>query len=115
MSEHRPTSHREIVELPVGVEDSQTGRLLREAEVRAVTAGDELFIGTSPEYNRFPNDLVYKTLLLSRTVTKLGAKTAVTLDDIRRLHALDLRALEYAVYRITYGDGVVPETSGPGG
>lgn len=115
MSGQRPTSHRELVALPMGIEDPAANVIHREAEVRAVTAGDELFIGTSPEYNRFPNDLVYKTLLLSRTVTRLGNKTNVTLDDIKRLHALDLRALEYAVYRITYGEGVVPESSGPGG
>jgi hypothetical protein len=97
------------------VEDPATNTIHRDAEVRAVTAGGELFIGTSPEYNRYPNDLVYKTLLLSRTVTRLGNKTNVTMEDIKRLHAMDLRALEYAVYRITYGEGVVPETPGPGG
>lgn len=115
MNGQRPTSHREVVTLPVGVEDTANNSVIREAEVRAVTAGDELFIGTSPEYNRFPNDLVYKTLLLSRTVTRLGTKTNVSLEDIKRLHAMDLRALEYAVYRITYGEGVVPENPGPGG
>lgn len=112
---HRPTSHREFVLLPVGVEEANTGKLNQEAEVRAVTAGDELFVGTSPEYTRFPNDLVYKTLLLSRCVTRLGSKTTLTLDDVKRLHAMDARALEHAVYRLTYGDGVVPENSGPGG
>lgn len=111
----RPTSHREVVTLPIGVEDPATNTFVREAEVRPVTGADELFIGTSPEYNRYPNDLVYKTLLLSRTVTRIGSKTNVTLEDIKRLHATDLRALENAVYRITYGDGVVPETPGPGG
>jgi hypothetical protein len=115
VSGQRTTSHRELVTLPVGVEDPATNTIHRDAEVRAVTAGDELFIGTSPEYNRYPNDLVYKTLLLSRTVTRLGNKTNVTMEDIKRLHAMDLRALEYAVYRITYGEGVVPETPGPGG
>lgn len=115
MSGQRATSHRELVLLPVGIEDPAANQVVREAEVRAVTAGDELFVGTSPEYSRFPNDLVYKTLLLSRTVTRLGNKTSITLDDIKRLHAMDLRALEYAVYRITYGDGVVPESSGPAG
>lgn len=115
MSERRPTSHRELVILPVGIEDPASNQLIREAEVRAVTGGDELFIGTSPEYNRFPNDLVYKTILLTRTVTRLGTKTSVTMDDIKKLHAVDVRALEQAVYRITYGDGVVPESPGPGG
>ena len=80
-----------------------------------MTAGDELFVGTSPEYTRFPNDLVYKTLLLTRCVTRLGNKTSLVLDDVKKLHALDARALEHAVYRLTYGDGVVPENSGPGG
>jgi hypothetical protein len=108
MSEVRSTSHRELVLLPVGVEDSKLNAIHREAEVRAVTAGDELFIGTFPDYNRFPNDLVYKTLLL-------GPKTSITAEDIKRLHVLDIRALELAVYRITYGEGVVPETPGPGG
>ena len=30
---------------------------------------------------------------------------AVTLDDIRNLHAQDMRAIEEAIYLITYGDG----------
>jgi hypothetical protein len=115
MTEVRSTAHREQVTLPVGVEDSKANLIHREAEVRAVTAGDELYIGTFPDYNKFPNDLVYKTLLLSRTVTRLGPKTNVTVEDIKRLHVLDIRALELSVYRITYGEGVVPETPGPGG
>ena len=56
------TSHREIVRLPVGFE-LPNGELASEAEVRAVTGADELFIGMSSQYNRNPNDLVYKTLL----------------------------------------------------
>ncbi len=115
MNEVRSTAHRERVMLPVGVEDTKANAIYREAEVRAVTAGDELYIGTYPDYNKFPNDLVYKTLLLGRTVTRIGPKTPITVDDIKRLHVVDIRALELAVYRITYGDGVVPETPGPGG
>jgi hypothetical protein len=89
---------------------------MRDAEVRAVTGGDELFIGMSPEYNKHANDLVYKTLLLSRTVTRIGDKTMITLTDIRKLHARDVRALEQAVYRLTYGADAVPEQSdGPSG
>lgn len=118
MGGSKPVSHREKVALPVGYEDPGSGEVSRDAEVRAVTGGDELYIGMSPEYNKHPNDLIYKTLLLSRCVTKLGARTLVTIDDIRRLHALDVRALEYAIYRLTYGDDVIPEGeegSGPSG
>ena len=112
----RPSSHREVVALPVGFEDpTSPGQLATEAEVRPVTGGDELFIGTSPDYNRHPNDLVYKTLLLSRCVVRLGRKTGVTMDDIRRLQAQDVRALEYAIYRLTYGDENVPAPDGPTG
>lgn len=113
----RPTSYRETIPLPVGFEDPISGQVAKEAEVRPVTGGDELYIGMSPEYNKHPNDLIYKTLLLSRTVTKLGSRSMVTIDDIRRLHAQDVRALEYAVYRITYGEGSVPEPeeNEPGG
>jgi hypothetical protein len=107
-------SRREIVELPIGVE-GPNGEIYREAEVRAVTGGDEMFIGMSPEYNKHPNDLVYKTLLLSRTVTKIGPKTLITVSDIQKLHARDVRALEYAVYRITYGEDAIPEPDGPSG
>ena len=114
MPDARPTSHREIVTLPVGIEGG-TGEMLREAEIRAVTGADEMYIGMSPEYNRSPNDLVYKTLLLSRCVTKLGTKALVTGGDIQRLHARDLRALEYAIYRLTYGDDAIPEPDGPSG
>ena len=109
------TSHREKVTLPVGYEDPESGELFQEAEVRPVNGGDELYIGMSPEYNAHPNDLIYKTLLLSRTVTRLGPRTLVTIDDITKLHALDVRALEYAVYRITYGEDVVPEGESPSG
>jgi hypothetical protein len=116
MGQARPTSHRETVILPVGFEDPASGELIKEAQVRAVTGGDELYIGMSPEYNRSPNDLVYKTLLLSRVVTKLGRLPMVTISDIQRLHARDVRALEYAVYRLTYGEDALPEEDdGPGG
>lgn len=107
MSSARPPSYREVITLPVGWEDKE-GTLHQEAEVRAVTGGDELWIGMSPQYARYPNDLVYKMLLLSRTVTKLGTKTNVTPTDIGNLHAQDVRALEYAVYRLTYGEENLP-------
>ena len=110
----KPVSHRETVELPVGFEE-RGGEIHREAEVRAVTGGDEMWIGMSPEYNRNPNDLVYKSLLLSRCVTRLGPKTLITVSDIQRLHARDVRALEYAIYRLTYGDESIPEPDGPSG
>jgi hypothetical protein len=112
----QPTSYRETVVLPVGYEDPASGELYKEAEVRPVNGGDELYIGMSPEYTQHPNDLIYKTLLLSRTVCKLGPRTLITVDDITRLHAQDIRALEYAVYRITYGEDVAPpEGEGPSG
>lgn len=109
-----PISRREVVTLPHGYEDS-SGAVHTEAEVRGVTGGDELWIGMSPEYNKHPNDLVYKTLLLSRTVTRLGPKTLITVSDIQRLSARDVRALEYAIYRLTYGDDAIPEPDGPSG
>ena len=109
MSDRKPVSYREKVVLPVGYEDPATGQVHADAEVRAVTGGDELYIGMSREYNQHPNDLVYKTLLLSRTVTRLGPRSMVTIDDITRLHAQDVRTLEDAVYRLTYGDESVPE------
>merc|ERR1712072_22513 len=83
-----PTSHRELVILPVGFE-LPTGEIAAEAEVRAVTGADELFIGTSSQYNKNPNDLVYKTLLLSRTITRIGPKKNVSMGDIGKMHALD--------------------------
>lgn len=109
-------SHRELVVLPVGFE-LKNGDVAVEAEVRPVTAGDELSIGMSAEYARHPNDLVYKTLLLSRCVTRLGDHSPVTLSDVRNLHARDSRALEYAVYRITYGERSLPpeDPDTPGG
>ena len=110
----KPVSHREAIELPVGFEE-RGGEIHRDAEVRAVTGGDEMWIGMSPEYNRNPNDLVYKSLLLSRCVTRLGPKTLITVGDIQRLHARDVRALEYAIYRLTYGDDSIPEPDGPSG
>lgn len=114
MAGNDPVARRETVELPVGVRGVD-GELTREAEVRAVTGGDEMWIGMSPEYNKHPNDLVYKTLLLSRTVTRIGPKTLITVSDIQKLHARDVRALEYAVYRITYGEDAIPEPDGPSG
>ncbi len=109
------TSHRELIQLPVGFE-LPNGELAREAEVRAVTGADELFIGQSSQYNRHPNDLVYRTLLLSRTVTRIGPHKNVTVNDVGKMHALDVRALEYAVYRLTYGEENLPEEEpGPGG
>lgn len=109
-----PISRREVVALPHGFEDS-SGTVHLEAEVRGVTGGDEMWIGMSPEYNKHPNDLVYKTLLLSRTVTRIGPKTLITVSDIQRLSARDVRVLEYAIYRLTYGEDAIPEPDGPSG
>jgi hypothetical protein len=103
------TSYREKVALPIGYEDPISNELFNEAEIRPVTGGDELYIGMSPEYNKNPNDLIYKTLLLARCVTKLGPRGLVTINDITRLHAQDVRALEYAIYRVTYGQDAIPE------
>lgn len=116
MSDPKPPSYREVVTLPVGWEDKE-GKLHQEAEVRAVTGGDELWIGMSRQYAQHPNDLVYKTLLLSRCVTRLGPNTSVGPKEIGELHALDVRALEYAVYRLTYGEENLPpeEDGAPGG
>ena len=115
MSGPRAPSYREIVQLPVGWEDSE-GNFHQDAEVRAVTGGDELWIGMSPQYARHPNDLVYKMLLLSRTVVRIGPKTSLNPNDISKLQAVDIRALEYAVYRLTYGEENLPEEEdGPGG
>lgn len=109
------TSHREVILMEVGFEMAD-GSLAREAEVRAVTGADELKIGTSAQYNRYPNDLVYKTLLLAECVTRIGGKSHITMSDIGKLHALDVRALEYAIYRLTYGEeNLPPEEPGPGG
>ena len=108
-------THRELVELPVGFEGKDG--LVREAEVRAVTGADEYYIGMSGEYTRNPNDLVYKSLLLSRCVTRLGDLRAISLNDILKLHARDVRALEYAIYRLTYGEKALPkeDPDSPGG
>lgn len=115
MAGEKLPSARETVVLPVGYEDPMSGEVAQEAEVRAVTGGDELYIGMSAEYNKYPNDLTYKTVLLSRVVTRLGGRTNISIDDIRRLHAKDLRALEYAVYAMTYGADAIPEPDGPSG
>jgi hypothetical protein len=98
-----PLLTRLTVELPVGFQD-RAGVLQRTAEVRAATGADEMFIGMSREYNQYPNEMVYKMLLLARCVTRLGEATSVSLADIQALHARDLRAIEYAVYALTYGD-----------
>jgi hypothetical protein len=98
---------RMSVELPVGFKDG--GVIVRDAEVRAVTGADEFSIGMSPEYNKSPNDLVYKTLLLARCVVRLGTRTALSATDIQKLHARDVRALEYAVYTLTYGEDALPK------
>lgn len=111
----KPASYRQRVELPVGFEDPVSGALSREAEVRAVTGGDEMAIGMSTQYNKYANDLIYKTLLLSRCITKLGDRTNITITDVQRLHAQDMRILEYEIYKLTYGEGAVPEPEGPSG
>ncbi len=111
-----PIEHRGFVELPVGV-PGKDGEPMRDAEVRAVTGGDEFFIGMSAEYTRNPNDLVYKTLLLSRCVKRIGDNRTVTIEDIKRLHVRDVRALEYAIYRLSYGEAALPkeDPNNPGG
>lgn len=111
-----PIEQRAFVELPVGVVDKD-GVVHRDAEVRAVTGGDEFYIGLSAEYTRNPNDLVYKTLLLSRCVRRIGENTVVTLENIKRLHVQDVRALEYAIYKLSYGAAAIPkgDPTKPGG
>lgn len=111
----KPVSYRQKVVLPVGFEDPVSGQLTRDAEVRAVTGGDEMAIGMSSQYNRYANDLVYKTLLLSRCVTRLGDRTNLTMSDVQNLHAQDMRVLEYEIYKLTYGESAVPEPEGPSG
>ena len=111
----KPVSYRQRVVLPVGYEDPVSGQLTREAEVRAVTGGDEMAIGMSTQYNKYANDLIYKTLLLSRCVTKLGDRGNITISDVQRLHAQDMRILEYEIYKLTYGEQAVPEPEGPSG
>ena len=113
MSSPVRTYHRELVRLPVGYEDNSTGELVKEVEVRAITGADELFVGKSPEYNEHPNDLVFKTLLLSRTIVRIGEKTLITLNEVQRLHAQDLRVLEEAVFRLTYGSEVTRRVGCP--
>ena len=116
MSDPKLPSYREFVELPVGFEGPD-GAVVRQAEVRPVTGADELYIGMSPEYNRHANDLVYKTLLLSRCVRRIGENTVVTMNDIKKLHVQDVRALEYAIYKLSYGAAAIPkgDPSKPGG
>lgn len=111
----KPVSHRQQVLLPVGFEDPISGKLTQDAEVRAVTGGDEMSIGMSSQYNRYANDLIYKTLLLSRCITRLGDRTTITLSDVQSLHAQDMRVLEYEIYKLTYGEAAVPEPEGPSG
>lgn len=101
-------SYRMTVQLPVGFND-KVGALQKVAEVRAVTGADELFIGMSREYNQYPNDMVYKMLLLGRCVTRLGDNAVVSHADVQQLDARDIRALEHAVYTITYGSDAHPE------
>lgn len=106
-------SHSATVELPVGVKNGD-GTVDRTAEVRAITTVDEMNVGMSREYNEHPNDLVYKLLLLGRCVIRLGDRKQVSLTDIQALHAQDIRALELAVYELTYGsDALPPESSSP--
>lgn len=97
------------VHLPVGYEDPASGSVHHEAEIREICGGDEIAIGKSADYKLAPNQLVYKVHLLSYTVTRLGPRKLVTLSDIERLHAYDVRELERAVYRLTYGADAVPE------
>lgn len=115
MSGPKPASYRQVVTLPVGYEDPVSGELSQTAEVRAVTGGDEMHIGMSTQYNRYANDLIYKTLLLSRCITKLGERTRISINDVQRLHAQDMRVLEYEIYKLTYGEDAVPEPEGPSG
>jgi len=109
-------SYRLKVELPVGFLNRKAERQTV-AEVRPVTGADEMYIGMSREYNEHPNDMVYKMLLVGRCTTQLGDETVVTLSDVQRLHARDIRALEYAIYAITYGSDALPdeEDDEPGG
>lgn len=109
-------NYRMTVELPVGVRN-RNGSWDRTAEVRAVTGADEMYIGMSREYTEHPNDQVYKLLLLGRCVTRLGDNSVVALSDIQQLHARDIRALEYALYTLTYGSESPPSEGdgAPGG
>jgi hypothetical protein len=106
MNSPRLPSYREVLVLPVGHQDPKTGAVSAVAELRPVVGGDEYAIGTNLEYQRHPNDLVYKTLLMARCIVRLGEKANVTLDDVRNLHAQDMRAIEEAIFRITYGDAL---------
>ena len=114
MPQYEIPNYKMEIELPVGMKVD--GTLYKDAEVRAVTGADEMYIGMSREYNEHPNDMVYKMLLLGRCVTRIGPNTIVTPSDVQQLHARDIRALEYGIYALTYGTDALPEEDdGPGG
>ncbi len=48
---------------------------------------------------------------------RIGDRRAISLQDINNLHAADVRSLEYAIYRLTYGKDALPEEDpdSPGG
>ncbi|MEW2275514.1 hypothetical protein GTY41_10140 [Streptomyces sp. SID685] len=83
--------------LPRGYVDPQ-GRVHREGLMRLATARDEIAPQTDPRVQQ--NSAYLTVLLLSRTVTRLGAVTDVDTDTIENLFASDLAFLQDLYRRI---------------
>ena len=79
--------------------------------MQAVTGGDEMYIGQSVQYNRNQMILFINIVIIS-LYNQIGPKTM--LQCLILSCCLDVRALEYAVYRLTYGEENLPPEE-PGG
>ena len=83
--------------LPRGFVD-EAGRLHRDGVMRLATARDEIMPQTDPRVRQNPSYLT--VILLERTVTRLGALSAVDTFVIENLFASDLAFLQDLYRRI---------------
>src|SRR3954452_11988350 len=90
--------------LPRGLVDT-AGEVHREGTMRLATARDEIEPLRDPEVRR--NEAYLSVLLLSRTVTRIGAITEITPDVIEGLYAADFDHLQRLYERVnTDGEAV---------
>jgi hypothetical protein len=88
--------------LPRGYVDA-TGQVHRDGVMRLATAGDEIWPQSDPRVR--DNGAYLSVLLLSRTVTQLGALTSIDTTVIENLFASDLAFLQDLYRRINQDGG----------
>jgi hypothetical protein len=101
MSEIEIASWQETVTLPVGLEDEETGEVLREVSLRKLTGNEEALL-VEPRLRQNGGKLI--TALLASCVRGPDSGERLAAATVRRLASADRNYLVLEVRRLTFGD-----------